>query len=80
MIIQKSNHKPPQFDTNLEKIIIRTFEKRSKNRSRERAVLYVKARYGTIRNRIDTVISSDDCNIIKKIQLELLSCDNIREN
>ncbi len=40
MMIQKSKDKPLQFDADLEKIIIRTFEKRSKNRSRERAVLY----------------------------------------
>ncbi len=31
MMIQKSKDKPLQFDANLEKIIIRTFEKRSKN-------------------------------------------------
>jgi len=40
MMIQKSKDKPLQFDANLEKIFIRTFEKRSRNRSRERAVLY----------------------------------------
>jgi hypothetical protein len=33
MIIQKSNDKPLQFNTNLEKIIIRTFEIRFKNTS-----------------------------------------------
>ena len=31
MMIQKSKDKPLQFDANLEKIIIRTFEKHSKN-------------------------------------------------
>ena len=41
MIIQKSKDKPLQFDANLEKIIFRTFEKRSKNSSCERTVLYV---------------------------------------
>jgi hypothetical protein len=41
MIIQKSKDKPLQFDANLEKIIFRTFEKRSKNCSCERTVLYV---------------------------------------
>jgi hypothetical protein len=41
MTIQKSKDKPLQFDSNLEKIIIRTFEKRSKNSSCERAVLYL---------------------------------------
>ena len=41
MIIQKSKDKPLQFDANLEKIIFRTFEKRSKNRSCERTVLYI---------------------------------------
>jgi hypothetical protein len=32
MMNQKSKDKPLQFDANLEKIIIRTFEMRSKNR------------------------------------------------
>jgi hypothetical protein len=41
MIIQKSKDKPLQFDANLEKIIFRTFEKRSKNSSCERTVLYI---------------------------------------
>jgi hypothetical protein len=41
MIIQKSNDKPLQFDANLEKKFFRTFEKRSKNRSCERTVLYL---------------------------------------
>jgi hypothetical protein len=40
MMIQKSKDKPLQFDAKLEKIIIRTFEKRSKNISCERVVLY----------------------------------------
>jgi hypothetical protein len=40
MMIQKSKDKPLQFDANLEQIIIRTFEKRLKNRSCESAVLY----------------------------------------
>jgi hypothetical protein len=39
MMIQKSKDKPLQFDANLKKIIIRKFEKRSKNSSCERAVL-----------------------------------------
>jgi hypothetical protein len=38
-MIQKTKDKPLQFDANLEKIIIRTFEKRSKNI--ESAVLYI---------------------------------------
>jgi hypothetical protein len=41
MIIQKSKDKSLQFDANLEKIIFRTFEKRSKNSSCERTVLYI---------------------------------------
>jgi hypothetical protein len=41
MVIQKSKDKPLQFDANLEKIIFRTFEKRSKNSSCERTVLYI---------------------------------------
>ena len=41
MMIQKSKDKPLQFDANLEKKMIRTFEMRSKNTSCERAVLYV---------------------------------------
>jgi hypothetical protein len=40
MMIQKSKDKPLQFDANLENIIIRTFEKRSKNSNCERAILY----------------------------------------
>jgi hypothetical protein len=39
MIIQNSKDKPLQFAANLEKIIIRTFEKRWKNSSCERTVL-----------------------------------------
>jgi hypothetical protein len=42
MTIQKSKDKPLQFDSNLEKIIIRTFEKRSKN---VRKIVAVKGRY-----------------------------------
>jgi hypothetical protein len=40
-MIQKSKDKPLQFDAYLEKIIIRTFEKRSKNSSCERTVFYI---------------------------------------
>ena len=50
MMIQKSKDKPLQFDANLEKIIIRTFEKRSKNSSCERAVLYTSFNVNFIRN------------------------------
>ncbi len=52
MMIQKSKDKPLQFDANLEKMIIRTFEKRSKNRSRERAILYL----SLFRLKLKTVI------------------------
>jgi ribosomal protein L21 len=42
MIIQKSKDKPLQFGANLEKIIFRTFEKRSKN---VRKIVVVKGRH-----------------------------------
>ena len=56
MMIQKSKYKPLQFDANLEKIIIRTFEKRSKNSSCERAVLYVVFKSDTAKKKLKTVI------------------------
>ena len=40
MMIQKSKDEPLQFDANLEKIIIRTFEMRSKNTSCEGTEIY----------------------------------------